>query len=63
MENFVYNTPSKVFFAKGEENNVGKIIKSYGAKKVLVHYGGGSAEKSGLLERIRKNLQAEIFNL
>ena len=59
MENFVYNTPSKVFFGKGEENNVGKIIKSYGAKKVLVHYGGGSAEKSGLLERIRKNLQAE----
>ena len=26
MKNFIYNTPTKVFFGKGQENNLGKIL-------------------------------------
>ena len=56
MENFIYNTPTKVFFGKGEESKIGAISASYGFKKVLVHYGKGSVIKSGLLERVLKSL-------
>ena len=41
MENFVYETPTKVYFGKGEEQNVGKIIAGFTPKKVLVHFGEG----------------------
>ncbi len=56
MENFIYNTPTKVFFGKGEESKIGAITASYGFKKVLVHYGKGSVIKSGLLDRVLKSL-------
>lgn len=56
MENFIYNTPTKVFFGKGEESKIGAISASYGFKKVLVHYGKGSVIKSGLLDRVLKSL-------
>lgn len=56
MENFVYETPTKVYFGKEEELNVGKIIAGYAPKKVLVHFGGQSARKSGLLDRVEKAL-------
>ena len=59
MENFVYETPTKVYFGKGEEQNVGKIIAGFTPKKVLVHFGGQSARKSGLLDRVEKALEAE----
>ena len=59
MENFVYETPTKVYFGKEEELNVGKIIAGYAPKKVLVHFGGQSARKSGLLDRVEKALEAE----
>ena len=44
MENFIYETPTKVYFGKDEELKVGKIIKTYNPKKVLLHYGGKSAQ-------------------
>lgn len=56
MERFEFYTPTHVYFGKGEENKVGSYIKAYGAKKVLIHYGGSSAEKSGLLDRVRTSL-------
>ena len=52
MINFVYNTPTKVVFGKGVENETGQLLKEQGAKKVLVHYGGSSAERSGVLARV-----------
>lgn len=57
--NFVYETPTKVYFGKGEELKVGKITAGYSPKKVLIHYGGESAKKSGLLERVKKALDDE----
>ncbi len=59
MENFIYETPTKVYFGKGEELNVGRIIKDFAPSKVLLHYGGKSAEASGLLSRVRQCLSAE----
>lgn len=52
MENFEYYTPTKIYFGKGRENEIGDILKQYNPKKVLIHFGGGSVEKSGLLQRI-----------
>ena len=59
MDNFIYYTPTKVYFGKGEENNVGKYIKDYHPHKVLIHYGGGSVVRSGLLDRVKKALDDE----
>ena len=59
MENFIYETPTKVYFGKDEELKVGKIIKEFNPKKVLLHYGGKSAQASGLLDRVRKCLADE----
>ena len=57
MNNFVYNTPTKVVFGKGTEEKAGELVRNYGGHRVLLHYGGGSAERSGLLERVRQSLQ------
>lgn len=57
MNNFEFYSPTKIFFGKDTERSVGKIIASYGYKKVLVHFGGGSAERSGLIDRVRLSLE------
>ena len=57
MENFAYYTPTKVVFGKNSEEQTGKLVKEQGCGKVLVHYGGKSAVKSGLLDRICRSLE------
>lgn len=57
MKNFTYVNTTKIIFGKDTENLVGEEIKSFGGKKVLFHYGGGSIKKSGLYERIIKSLK------
>lgn len=59
MVNFEYFTPTKVVFGKNAEEKTGELIKAQGCKKVLVHYGGESAKKSGLLDRICDSLEKE----
>lgn len=59
MNNFIYETPTKVYFGKDEELKVGKIIAEYHPKKVLIHYGGKSAKESGLLDKVKKCLSDE----
>lgn len=59
MENFKFYAPTKIYFGKGEENNVGKILKEYHPTKVLIHYGGKSAIKSGLLDRVKQKLDEQ----
>ncbi|MBE6136658.1 MAG: iron-containing alcohol dehydrogenase [Erysipelotrichaceae bacterium] len=59
MDNFIYNIPTKVYFGKGEEDSVGKYLKEYKPHKVLLHYGGNSAKKSGLLDKVKKALEEE----
>lgn len=52
----VYYTPTKVVFGKDAEKQVGELIQEQGGKKVLVHFGGGSVKRSGLLDRIYESL-------
>ena len=59
MVNFEYFTPTKVVFGKNAEEKTGELVKVQGCKKVLVHYGGQSAKKSGLLDRICASLEKE----
>lgn len=57
MLDFDYYIPTKIYFGKGKENEVGRIVSEYGFKKVLIHYGGGSVSQSGLLNRVTKSLE------
>lgn len=52
MENFTYYAPTKVVFGRDAEKQIGTLLKDQGCKKVLLHYGGNSAMRSGLLNRI-----------
>ena len=58
MNNFIYDTPTKIYFGKAQEQNIGSILSGYNPNKVLIHYGCGSARKSGLLDRIEKSVSA-----
>ena len=48
MYNFEYYTPTFIEFGKKSEEKVAQLIKAQNGKKVLIHYGGHSAKKSGL---------------
>ena len=52
MFDFNYFTPTKVVFGKGKENQVAELVKEFGGTKLLIHYGGGSVVRSGLLQRV-----------
>lgn len=57
MINFEYYAPTRVVFGKNAECGVASLIKEYSAKKVLVVYGGKSAIRSGLLDRVCTSLK------
>ena len=59
MDNFTFYSPTYFVFGKGTENETGKYVKKYKGTKALIHYGGGSAVRSGLLDRVKKSLDAE----
>ena len=56
MDNFNFYSPTEFVFGKGRENECGRYVKKYSKSKVLIHYGGGSVVKSGLLDRVKKSL-------
>ena len=58
MENFTFYSPTKFVFGKGTESEAGALVKSFGGSNVLVHYGGGSVIRSGLLDRVKASLEA-----
>ena len=59
MKDFKFYAPTEVVFGENSEEQVARLIKKYGGTKVLVHYGGKSAERSGLLDKVCKQLQDE----
>jgi len=59
MKDFKFYAPTKVMFGKDAELKTGELVKEFGGTRVLVHYGGGSAERSGLLKRIYDLLDKE----
>ena len=52
MRNFTFYSPTEVVFGRDTEKQVGNLLKKYGAHKVMIHFGGGSVQKSGLLQRV-----------
>ncbi len=56
MFDFKYYTPTKVIFGKGTESKVAELINEFGGKKVLIHYGGGSVIRSGLMKKVTDTL-------
>ncbi|SCP97730.1 iron-containing alcohol dehydrogenase [Anaerobium acetethylicum] len=59
MDNFTFYSPTYFVFGKDEEHNAGKYVACFGGTKVLIHYGGGSVVRSGLLDRITNSLEME----
>lgn len=56
MDNFRFLSPTEFVFGKNTERQVGSLLKKYHAKKVLLHYGGGSIIKTGLLQTVLNSL-------
>ena len=59
MENFTFYSPTFFVFGKESENQTGEYVKKFGGSKVLIHFGGQSAKKSGLLDRVESSLKKE----
>lgn len=59
MENFVFYSPTYFAFGKDEESRAGQLVRRFGGSRVLIHYGGGSVVRSGLLDRVKASLSAE----
>lgn len=59
MNNFTFYSPTCFVFGKDSENQAGSLVKRFGGTKVLIHYGGGSVVRSGLLDRVKASLDAE----
>lgn len=56
MQNFLYYTPTQVFFGKDEHKRIGEIIKSYGYNNIMLQYGKASIKKNGLYDGIVASL-------
>jgi len=52
MKDFNFYAPTRVVFGREAEEKLPQLIQQYGGGRVLVHYGGGSAKRSGLLDKV-----------
>lgn len=61
MKNFDLYQKTYFAFGRNTESRAGELVRRFGGTCALLHYGGGSAERSGLLERVRQSLRlAEV---
>ena len=58
MKDFNFYAPTEVEFGQESEEKVAQLVTKYGGTRVLVHYGGQSAIRSGLLDKVCSQLQA-----
>ena len=56
MNNFQFYSPTEFVFGKDTERQTGAYVKKHGGSKVLLHYGGGSVIRSGLLDVVKASL-------
>ena len=59
MENFTFWSPTCFVFGKDTESRAGSLVRRFGGSRVLIHYGGGSALRSGLIDRVKASLEQE----
>jgi alcohol dehydrogenase YqhD (iron-dependent ADH family) len=62
MLDFDFYAPARIVFGRGTQKKAGSLIKEYGFKKALLHYGGGSIKKSGLYDEVTESLKAAGIN-
>ena len=61
---FTLYTPTKVVFGRKTEEKAGELVRAFGGSRVLIHYGGGSVVRSGLLDRVKASLdEAGVFHV
>lgn len=58
MEDFEFVSPTHFVFGHDAELKAGAMLAERGARKVLIHYGGGSAVESGLVDRMKSTLDS-----
>ena len=58
MNSFHFYSPTWFEFGKEAEAKTGELVKRFGGSRVLIHYGGGSVVRSGLLDRVKASLDA-----
>jgi alcohol dehydrogenase YqhD (iron-dependent ADH family) len=58
MLNFDFYAPARIVFGRETQKKAGSLLKEYGFKKALLHYGGGSIKKSGLYDEVVESLKA-----
>lgn len=58
MNNFTFYSPTEFVFGKETESQVGELCVKYGAKRVMIVYGGGSVVRSGLLDKVKTALDS-----
>lgn len=56
MQNFTFYSPTYFVFGKDTECQAGEYVRKFGGSRVLIHYGGGSVVRSGLLSRVKQSL-------
>ena len=59
MNNFMFYSPTCFVFGKDGESQAGSLVRRFGGSRVLIHYGGGSAVRSGLIDRVKASLDQE----
>lgn len=63
MQNFDYQTPTRLIFGKGVVEELPQVMSGFG-KKILLTYGGGSIKKIGLYDKVKELLSGyEIYEL
>ena len=62
MNNFKFHNPTELIFGKGQVEKVGKKVKEYG-DKVLVVTGGGSVKRIGLYDQVIASLQEKDLDI
>lgn len=64
MDSFQFYSPTEFVFGKDAEQQIGALIQKHGGSRVLVHYGSGSAVRSGLMDVVKQQLEAAgLFNM
>ena len=58
MLNFTFYNPARIVFGKEVEAKVGELVLANGGTKVLLHYGGGSVKRNGVLDKVKKSLES-----
>ena len=52
MHAFTYHCPTEIIFGKDAQLKTADYIRKYGGSRVLLVYGSGSIERSGLLDQL-----------